>query len=611
MESNSDEEQIQTKRAELAQHMKTSLVDKAPEPEKILTLDEKKRLEEWKQLEAKRLLAANPAASQATAEALLGVSEEHYNLAKQIRPELRIPTSGKLVSEFAQEVAHILGKTKTMFYRPDIREIVEIDSLKDQKGIVQESGFLIIRANRFITLLEHFIKPYTVIKLPAYQGGGIEKKEKSIGADLAMTVLASKQMQDNLPHIKRIFTIPLPIIYEKELTFPKKGYDYRFDSWLPYDAPDISKPDMCLDEAKSILYNLYKEFCFQEKQDYTNAIAALLTPYLRGLFSKFNSRTPIFFYLANRERAGKDYCAGITGMVYENCALEEPPICSSDTDSGKINTNNPEELRKKLLSAFINGRKRLHFANNKGYIDNSILEAIITAEKHSDRMLGRNENLIFDNELDFSASGNVGVGFTPDLANRMRIIRLFLDMEDANQRKFDNPNLHNYVKENRAIILSALWCLVRNWHEQGMPKGKLPFTSFPEWAEICGGIMEAAGYDSPCTPDRETLGLSANAETTDMKTLFEVCYERYPEEWISKNVIKAVVQSDESIFHYLDFEKKADQIKFANKLTKFYGRVFSDIKLIVKDHTVRTARQELKFTKQRHETNKLKIFETL
>lgn len=89
--------------------------------------------------------------------------------------------------------------------------------------------------------------------------------------------------------------MPFPIIYNGKLTFPHKGYDIRFGSWLPYDSPEIIDTNMSLKEAKQLLCELYSEFCFQSSQDYSNAVSALLTPFLRGLFSRFNARTPIFF----------------------------------------------------------------------------------------------------------------------------------------------------------------------------------------------------------------------------------------------------------------------------------------------------------------------------
>jgi hypothetical protein len=515
---------------------------------------------------------------------------------------LFLPVEGKLISDFASEVGKVIALKKTLFFRPSSNDIIEVSNIKEDESSEEYVGFSSISPERFITVAEKYFVPST--ETVTKNGSWIRRK--SMSSSLSKAVLCSPQMQDALPKIKRIFNTPIPIIYNGVLCFPKKGYDERFLSWMPYDSPQI-RIDMSLDDAKALLVNLYKEFCFKEKQDYINAISALLTPFLKGLYPSFNTRSPLFFYMANRERAGKDYCADITGLVHEGNAIQEPPICN-----GERNGNNNEELRKKILSAMIAGRKRLHFANNRGYIDNAVFEGIITAEKYSDRALGRNEILTLDNEMDFSLSGNVGVGFTADIANRSRFIRLFLDIEDANARKFNNPNLHNWVKENRGEILSALYALVRNWVEKGMPQSNEQFASFPEWARICGGIMESAGYNSPCVADSETLAVGGDEETKDMKILFEMCYEQFHDKWVKKFDIKELVRlSDETIFAYLDFSKKADQTKFGMKVTKFVGRVMSDIILKVKDPKMRAARQEFMFTKDKIEENKENIFGNL
>ena len=319
---------------------------------------------------------------------------------------------------------------------------------------------------------------------------------------------------------------------------------------------------------------------------------------MRGLFTSFSTRTPVFFYIANRERAGKDYLAGITGIVYEGYALEESPICNSEKNGG----GNSDELRKKLLSAFIHGRKRMHFSNNKGFIDNAVFEAITTAEKHSDRILGRSEILTFDNELDFSLSGNIGVGYTPDFANRCKFIRLFLDIENANMREFKNPLLHNWVRENRGKIISALYALVRNWRDKGSPKGKLPFASFNQWASICGGVMEAAGYDSPCVPDEGIVSVAGDTETVEMKKLFEECYAKYRDMDIRKIEIVNCLNEAE-LFPWFDFTKKEDQMKFGLILARYEKRILSDIRLIVTKPSDRAARKEYRFTKLKQEKN--------
>lgn len=512
------------------------------------------------------------------------------------KTRVELPKLGRLVSEFTEEVSEILKETNIIFYKNDSQEIVEIGEIETQieeEKIDTYTGFKEIKPSRFITMIENYLTP------GVYVYDKKEKEfiwyEKSIVSELAKTVLASSILQNKLPKITRIFPIPIPIEYKGELTFPRKGYDERFNSWMPLNAPQIENPEMSLEEAKTIFKELYGEFCFETQQDFYNAIAALLTPYLRGLFSSFNKRTPVFFYLANRERAGKDYLAGITGLIYEGNSIEESPISSGEKSMG-----GNEELRKKIMSALITGRKRLHFSNNRGYIDNAVFEGIITSEHHSDRLLGRNEIVTLPNEMDFSLSGNTGVGFTADFANRCRMIRLLLDIENANERKFNNPNLHGWVLKNRGRIMSAMYALVRNWIEKGKPNGSIPFASFPEWASICGGIMEAAGYGSPCKLDIKSEELSGDVETTNMKLLFELCFDAYPEQEINKKAIISIVEDNE-LFPYIDFEKRSDQTKFGNLLNKFVRRTLSDITLLVDDESKRGSRRQYLFTKNSKE----------
>lgn len=524
----------------------------------------------------------------------IGLEEDEFK--EEDKLEIRLPKSGKLISKFCVEAGDILKNKKIIFFRQESRDLVEVGSFQDEKGKEIYQSFIPLKSSRFITLLEKFIKPGydLLIKDKENQEGKMIFKEKSMTNELAKTILDSPFFQNKMPNIKRIFPIPLPIMYEGKLTFPNKGFDIRFNSWLPLDSPEIEEPKMKLQEAKEVIHKIYGEFCFKENQDYANAIAALITPFCRGLFSNFNIRTPIIFYKGNRERVGKDCCAGVTGMVYEGNSLSEPPISSGD----KGNAN--EELRKKLLSAMMAGRKRLHFANNKGKIDNSVFEAVTTETTWSDRVLGGNKLAEFSNEIDYSLSGNINVTATPDFINRCIFVNFFLAMENANERVFKNPDLHNWVSKNRGKILSALYALVRNWINKGSPKGSLPFASFHEWAEIVGGIIETAGYKNPCKMSEELQISNSDTETDDMKQLFEFLYEKYPDKWINKSILKDEIKDPDNkleIFAYLDLEKKSDQIKLGILVKSFYGRILSDIQLSVKDINARPGRQEVKFKK--------------
>lgn len=508
-----------------------------------------------------------------------------------VRKSIQLPGNGVLISEFADKLVNRFKSTYEMFFREDLDEVVEVSN----------SSFKIIRPARFITLTERYFRPWTII----YTRYGQEIKNKSMTGTDANVVLVSPNFQDSIPRIKRIFTFPIPIIYQGKLTFPRKGYDERFESWLNFNSPTIK--EMSLDEAKNILYKIYNEFCFQDKQDYTNAIAGLITPALRGLYPSFNTRTPCFNYVANRERAGKDYCRNVTALVYEGSCTEESPLSSGEYKT----SGTSDETRKKIFSNLILGKKLYHSANNKGKINNAVFEYVLTAKTISDRMLGKNEIKTIDNEMDYSLSGNLGMTMTPDLINRSVFVRLFLDIEDANERRFSNPNLHFWVLENRDSILSAIYSLIKNWIDKGMPVGSVPFASYPEWSAICGGIMESAELGNPCFRDKTTIqGIALDEDTDEMKALFEYIHELKPDEFLTKQDIRKLLEADvdKSVMAWINWEDKSHQIKFGQKIEKFVGRILSDIRLVVEDLSVRPARRKYKLTKEKSNFDKNLIF---
>ena len=518
-------------------------------------------------------------------------SKERRKKADSIYKEsIELPGDDSLISHFAENLTQRLTKENSLFYRQDSRQIIEIGDIKNEKEEITHTGFIIMNSSRFSTLIEKYFIPWT---WKSTRSGKKYKVDKSMTKTDGSIVLESHILKDGLPSVNRIFTTQLPILYNGNLTFPELGYDKRFCSWLPTESANIDNMEMPLKEAKEIIHDIFKEFCFEREQDYFNAISAFITPFLRGLFQTgFNTRSPVFCYEANRERSGKDYLAGVTGMLYEGNALEEPPISSGEYRASGGN----DELRKKLISAMISGKKRLHFSNNKGHLNNAVFESIITASKFTDRLLGKNIEVAFDNEMDFSFSGNLGITLTPDLTNRTIFIKLFLDIEDANKRKFDNPNLHIWVVDNRNRILSALYSLVRNWFDNDCPDGKVAFTSFPEWARVCGGIMECAGYGSPCNREREETGISIDSETDDMKELFERCFEKHSGVPIDKNDIKQILMEN-NIMSYIQWDDKSSQTKFGIKLNKFIGRILSDIKMTIYDKTIRSTRWQYVFSK--------------
>lgn len=527
------------------------------------------------------------------------------------RPRIILPGAGRLESEFAHDVGLVMGRRKAWFLKSGLiveikrqRERVKV-KVRDTRGendtpeaqtpapakFVEFTGFALLRANRAITSLEAYVEPGILVKAEGPEGNELEFVSKSMNNKQAAILIESDPLITQLPEVERILDVPQPVIDPStgNLTFPHPGHDPRFNTYLVENAPALE--EMPLDEAKGVISEILQDFCFKSERDVVHAIAAIITPFCRGLFDRWTSRTPVFFYRANRPRAGKDYLAGCVGLIYEGRTNEDAPL-TSDTD----------ETRKKITSALISGRRRIHFSNCAGFLRNDVFEQIVTNERWSDRTLGSNQEVTIPNEIEFSLSGNTGVSYTPDFGARTRIIALHFEEEHENLRVFSKTDLHGWIVDNRSRVLSAIWALVRHWDASGRPAGPSPFTSFPSWAEVVGGIMHACGLGDPCLPDDDQINLGGDSETRDMKGLYALAYEKHPETWLSKKEVREIVlgtdegEDAEPLFAWLDLETKGGQTRFGHILEKYVGRIFGGVKMIRDVSSNRSQRHRLKFT---------------
>jgi DNA polymerase-1 len=332
---------------------------------------------------------------------------------------------------------------------------------------------------------------------------------------------------------------------------------------------------MTIEDAKNLLITLHDGFCLADKQSGVHALARIITPYCRGIMG-FDHRPPVWHYSANRPRAGKDYLAGLAHLIYEGNYTEDAPI-------GK----QPEETRKRITSAIRSGRRFMHFANCQGNLDDENFIGATTKIGYGDRSLGSNSgaaDLTMRNEIEFSFSGNQGITFRPDVEPRTRKIELFFGEEDANSRKFLIADLHGFIVQNRWAIISAIDTLVTAWLASGAPLGQTPFTSFPRWAAVVGGIMTFHGLGDPCLPHNEDVVLcDSDAETAAMKEFFQVAYVAFPDQRVKTAVLTKLAAdqaaSEEGFDVFGELNEKSGQTRFGRMIRRYVGRELGGILL--------------------------------
>jgi hypothetical protein len=160
----------------------------------------------------------------------------------------------------------------------------------------------------------------------------------------------------------------------------------------------------------------------------------------------------------------------------------------------------------------------LFLDNVRGYLESQSLEALITGSTVRNRVLGESKIREIPNNLTVIITGN-SLSISPDLKRRALLVELFLEQARPEDRVIENPLDDEQILKKRPEILAALWALVRDWAEKGRPQPQRTHPSFVAWSEVIGGILENAGFSSPCLD--AVLSNSGDRKSQDMQTLVD------------------------------------------------------------------------------------------
>jgi DNA polymerase-1 len=496
------------------------------------------------------------------------------------KPLIVQPGHSRLISVVAAELAEAIGNKHCWFARHG--KIVEVS--EDQK--TRHLIFKEVTTVAACAGVEQFVTP-VVLK---QEEAGVIMIPLSFSPRDITPVIGAPQFYGNLPVIDRILSIGLPILIDDgTVAHPQPGYNPDLRTFLRPDAPEIE--EMTVAEAKQVIGDIFGDFCFTSRQDKVHAVARLITPFVRGIMG-LTARAPLWLHIANRPRAGKDYLAGVIMLLYIGELLEDAPL-----------EKNSEETRKRITAALMSGRQFMHFANCQGHINDAALIGAITARVLRMRNLGSTASeadLELANEIEFSMSANVGVTYREDIEPRTRRIGLEFFDEDPNKRLFRRPDLHAYVRANRGRILGAIKAFVDAWIKQSMPPGITPFTSFPEWARVVGGIMQVNGLGDPCLPHATELEIGGDLRERAMRAVYRIGYAKWPKLWIPKDqLFNALAEADDEDLQWFGpwagEEGKGTRNKAGMALKAYHKRFLGGVRLSI-DENGKGSKQKVMFT---------------
>ena len=490
------------------------------------------------------------------------------------RPRIVLPSLGRPNGEFSRELGETIAPTLDMFrFSTNVVEVVTVPA-SDSAGSIPGHMLSTLKAAELVTAVERTVE--TGVLKEDVAGDEIFVPKSMCEQDARIT-LVSGFFGSCLPLIRRVLDVPVPHLSDDgKLIYPKPGYDARFGTWLNPHAPLLKT--MGLTEAlRWLLQDLFGlpehgGFWWHDEQARVHALARFITPFCRGLMGW--RRAPLWIFDGNREGCGKDTCADLTHLAYTGRSIICAPL-SKECD---------DEMRKRITSALLAGSRFFHLANMKGHVRYASLEAATDdSGVWEDRRLGVSETITLPNETEYSFSAN-NATWEPDIERRCRRIRLRFTPDDINGHRYRHTDIKGWVRRHRSDLLSAVATLVNEWVRQGCPPGPSPFTSFPEWGRVVGGILHCAGLADPCLPHEDSQ-TSGDQATKAMREFFVLAFERFGDRELLKKEFQEFVQQDEGVhdlFDWIDFAARRGLTMFGKLLGKFDKRELGGITMRIR-----------------------------
>jgi hypothetical protein len=217
-------------------------------------------------------------------------------------------------------------------------------------------------------------------------------------------------------------------------------------------------------------------------------VAAILTAVCRSAFS---GPAPGFIIEGNTRGAGKTLLARVIGLIATGANLPVSTIASDEA-----------EQRKSVLSRMLAADPVVILDNAKGTLGGEAIEAALTSESFSDRLLGQSKSVTARNSTLWLITGN-NATVTSDLARRIQPVRLSYPAErpeDRDPSRFKFPDLLGYVREHRAELYAHAITLVRAFILAGRPKPERAvraYGSFESWDAIVRHALLFVGAADP------------------------------------------------------------------------------------------------------------------
>ena len=260
--------------------------------------------------------------------------------------------------------------------------------------------------------------------------------------------------------------------------------------------------------ALELLAEPLAEFPFAEPADRANALALMLTPLVRAMFS---GNVPLALVEAPRAGTGKGLLLDMVATLATGRGAELTATPRHDEEAGKV------------LGALLMEGASLIVLDEAETLGGSALCSMLTSERVRVRVLGRSQTARVPQRATWAALGN-NPRVRGDMPRRIYRVRLDAKVAVPWARRFERADLRGWALEHRAELLAAALTCARAWHVAGRPGAPAErLGGFEGWSATLGGILAYAGEgaflgnlkDTQDEADEESLALGGFLEALE------------------------------------------------------------------------------------------------
>ena len=276
------------------------------------------------------------------------------------------------------------------------------------------------------------------------------------------------------------------------------GFDPSTGFYLQLEGLQGLRCDMPLSEARALLLDdCLHDFPFADpRAGRAHAVALMLQPFVRNMIQ---GATPLYLIEAPTRGTGKGLLSDVVNI-----------IAAGDVAAVMHLPRDGAELEKRITAALLDGARVL-MLDNVTTLEGDALAAVLTARMWQGRILGRSQVVRVPNDATWIATGN-NVTLDDDMPRRIIPIRLDPQMERPETRAgFKHDDLRAWVKEHRAVLVSACLSIVEAWRAAGSPHGTERLGTYEAWCGVVGGILKVAGIGG-LLEGRDYLHTDSNQE---------------------------------------------------------------------------------------------------